>query len=344
MSVIIKSGASSNLLTIDGTSGAARTTMYSSAGTELSSIALGASTYQGASIVQNVVVSSNNSSTANLGSGASFTGTSDSLLGYAAIKIEFLSSQQFTIQCQQSTDGSNWDLADSYVVLANTADARVFQAVTSFVRVIATNNGGSTTTSLRLQTALAPVMAALPRTLTQLANLKIALVETTIAKTSYTAVVSALTPPATPTDMVIINGSATRTIRVIRWELSTTQTTAGINTFFLIKRSTANSGGTSAAATLVPMDSNNTAATATVLSYTANPTPGTSVGNIRATKLLTPQATTTNSGVFVWDFDTLNSQPVVLRGTAQGLALNFAGAALPAGLSVNCMINWTEEL
>lgn len=344
MSVIIKSGASSNLLTIDGTSGAARTTLYDTAGNVLSTVTLGANTYQGSSVIQNIFTSTNNSSTANLGSGAAFTGTSDSLLGYSGIRIEFLATQQCTIQVQQSTNGTNWDVSDSYVVLANTGDARVFNAVGSSVRVIATNNGGISTTSLRLQTLLAPNSSNLPRSLTQLENFRMALVETTIGKVSYQATVNALTPPATPTDMVTITGSATRTVRIISWEISTIQNTAGINTYFLVKRSSANTGGTSAAVTAIPLDANDAAATATVRSYTANPTLGGTVGSIRATRLLSPAAATAQFGAWVWSFDTLNSKPVVLRGTAQVLALNFNGAALPAGLSVSCSINWTEEV
>lgn len=174
-------------------------------------------------------------------------------------------------------------------------------------------------------------------------NLQVSTQDISVTKTTYSAVVNALTPPATPTDMVTITGSATKTIRIRRVELSTTQTTAGINTFFLVKRSTANSAGTSSSATAVPHDSNNAAATATVLSYTANPTLGTAVGNVRGTKLLTPAATSLAQAPYEWDFDGPLGQSIVLSGTSQVLALNFNGAALPAGLSVNCTITWTEE-
>ena len=235
MSIIIKSGASTNLWTIDGTSGAGRVTMYDVSGNPISNITLGANTYTGSSIVQTTFVSTNNSSTTNLASGATFTGTSDSTLGFRAIQINFKSDQQCTIQVQQSNDGTNWDQVDSYVLLANSADSRTFIATDSFTRVLVTNNGGSTTTVFRLQTILAPVVDSLPRALTTLGNLKVALSETTVTKTSYSAATGAFTPPATPTDMFTITGSATRTIRVISIELSSTQTTAGVNTFFLVK-------------------------------------------------------------------------------------------------------------
>lgn len=343
MSIIIKSGASGNLMTVDS-SGAARVSLYDPSGSALSNVTVSGSVFQGNSTTQTTFVSTNNSSTTNLTSGSTFTGTADTLLGYGAIQVEFITSQQATIQVQQSNDGTNWDVIDSYVVLASTGDSRTFVATGTSVRILVTNNGGSTTTSLRLQTRLAPIVPPMPRSLTTLGNLKVAIAETTHVKTTYSAVVNNLTPPATPTDMVTITGSATRTIRILKVEISTLQTTAGINTFFLIKRSTADTSGTSASVTAIPHDSGDAAATATVLSYTANPTLGTTIGTVRASKLLTPASTTTQSGVYVWDFDDLNGKPVILRGTSQVLAVNFNGAALPSGLNVNCSIEWTEEV
>jgi len=347
MSIIIKSGASGNLLTIDGTSGAARTTLYDSTGTAISNVTVGASLFLGDAIIQNEFTSTNNSSTANLASAATFTGTSDPLLGRDCIQVSFFADQQCTIQVQQAqqSPGTSWDVVDSYVVAASTGDSRTIKAIGSAVRVLVTNNGGSTTTALRLQTVLTPVSSALPRALTPLGNLKVALAESNITKWSYAACVNSLTPPATPTDMATITGSATRTIKVTRVVFSSTQTTAGINTFFLVKRSTANSGGTSASVTAVPLDSTNPAATATVLSYTANPAAlGTAVGNVRASKLITPAPASLQNPEWIWEFDLLNTQPVTLRGTTQVLALNFNGAALPAGLNVNVAFHWTEEL
>lgn len=343
MSIIIKSGASGNLMTIDST-GAARSSLYDTSGTAITNVTLGSSLYQGCSTVQTAFTSTNNSSTSNLASAASFTGTADSLAGYGAICVIFFADQQCTVQVQQSSNGTNWDIADSYVVIASTGDARNFQAVATNVRVVVTNNGGGTTTALRLQTVLRPVEEVMARALTQLGNSKVGLVETTIAKPTYTAVAAAFTPPATPTDMVTLTGSATRTIRITRIEFTSTQTTAGVNTIFLVKRSTANSAGTSTALTAVSHDSSNSAATATALSYTANPTLGTTVGNIRATRVLSDAITSVSPDVQLWEFNTLTSQSIVLRGTSQVLAINFNGAALPAGLSVTAAIEWTEEL
>jgi hypothetical protein len=161
----------------------------------------------------------------------------------------------------------------------------------------------------------------------------------------YGVSTQAFTPPATPTDVATIIGSATKTIRVTRLELSTTQTTAGVNTWFIIVRSAADTGGTSATPTIVPLDSNNAAVTSVVRSYTANPTGlGAAVGTLRATRILSDATGTTAQTVYTFDFTNSGlSSGIVLRGVAQTLALNFGGAALPVGLSVSVNFEWSEE-
>ena len=165
-------------------------------------------------------------------------------------------------------------------------------------------------------------------------------------KANYRATVVPLTPAATPTDIITLCGSATKVVRGIRIVLNTTQTTQGINDWYLVKRSTANTGGTSTVVTPVPSDSAFAAATATYRRYTTNPTAlGTLVGNVSIVNVLSAVSAPASSSAtayipYVFDF-TNNS--IVLRGVAECLALNFNGAALPAGLSVNSSIEWTEE-
>lgn len=161
----------------------------------------------------------------------------------------------------------------------------------------------------------------------------------------YSAGSAAFTPPAAPTDMVSIQGSASKTVRVTRLWLSATQTTAGTNTWFIIKRSTADTAGTSTTLTNVPLDSTSAAATAVIKTYTANPTLGSAVGNLQVLKLFTPTTSTSPAvGLYQMDF-TLEGQfkGIVLRGTTEMLVLNFGGAALPAGLSVVVSVEWIEE-
>lgn len=159
------------------------------------------------------------------------------------------------------------------------------------------------------------------------------------------------TPPATPTDMVVLSGSATKTIRVISFKITTTNTAAGSQQFNLLKRSTAASGGTLITAISTPLDSNNTA-TAVCGHYTANPTMGVTVGTLATMRVASPVLLpATFAGIvqdagyemLYWMQNSLLDQPVVLRGTAQQLVLNFAGAALVAGQVHTYSVVWMEE-
>jgi hypothetical protein len=175
-------------------------------------------------------------------------------------------------------------------------------------------------------------------------NLKTAAIPSDGTKLTYSAATSALASVALATDIFTIFGSATKTIRVSKVQISCTQTTAGEINPALIVRSTTNSGGTTANPTKVPHDSNSVAASATVTSYTGNATTlGTTVGTIRADKLFAPAAAATSAGSnLFYCFGASFGQAVVLRGTGQGLCLNLGGTTI-AGSSFNIWIEWTEE-
>jgi len=126
--------------------------------------------YEGVAVVQDVKTSANNSSTAPLASGASFTGLSVSTFGVAGIQVCVRSDQPMSVQVQQSQDNANWDIVDSYDLPPGVGDGRTTQAVAEFVRVVVTNLGTTTTAAgqFRVQTILCPVVEALPRALTPL--------------------------------------------------------------------------------------------------------------------------------------------------------------------------------
>lgn len=263
-----------------------------------------------------------------------------------------------TVTTQGSSDGgTNWDLIGFCTVNATTiGTALTFPNTTgTFTRIF---TGGAGLTHVRLiATAFTGGTATATITGTSfLGDTKNISVVGTItntvvtsqilsAKQVYSANINNLTPPATPTDMVTITGSATATVKVLAMELMATTTAAGTQTFFIVKRSTANTVGTSTSPTNVPHDSNDAASTAVVRSYTANPTPGVTVGTVDAKKIFTPAVSSvTTPYLTIFDFtrDGLD-QGIVLRGTSQVLALNFAGAALPAGLNLTVNIVWVEE-
>lgn len=151
------------------------------------------------------------------------------------------------------------------------------------------------------------------------------------------------TPVANPQDVFTLRGSVGKTINVLRMGIMTTQTTAGVNTWSLVKRTTANSGGTAAAVAMVPQDSTFPAATGLVQNYTANPTLGNSAGNVWAGRVSSPTPATAPAGDIERVVMIDGRQPIAtLRGVAESLCWNMGGAAA-TGLIVQASVWWTEN-
>jgi hypothetical protein len=176
------------------------------------------------------------------------------------------------------------------------------------------------------------------------------------SKATYMASGS-FTPAATPTDLITIFGSSSKTVRVRSLKVGTANTAAGSQIFYILKRSAVNTTGTFVAATAVPVDSANSAATATSYGhYTANAGAlGTSLGQINTVKVASPAVTPASFAGIVeqaqFEMLPLSSvnagagmeQPLTLRGVAEGLVVNFNGTALVAGQVHHYTIVWTEE-
>jgi hypothetical protein len=99
------------------------------------------------------LVSTNNSTSANLAGAATFTGTSEDVSQYAVINITVFSSHASAtdgLSIQFSSDGSNWDITDVYTIPATTGKSFSVQTSAQFYRLVYTN-GGTLTTSLRIQ-------------------------------------------------------------------------------------------------------------------------------------------------------------------------------------------------
>ncbi len=98
-------------------------------------------------------VSTANSSSTPLGSSAAFTGTSENVTGYAMILVSVFADQASAtdgLSIQQSSNGTNWDIADTYTVPASTGKTFSFQPAASFFRIVYTN-GATLQTAFRLQ-------------------------------------------------------------------------------------------------------------------------------------------------------------------------------------------------
>jgi hypothetical protein len=172
-----------------------------------------------------------------------------------------------------------------------------------------------------------------------------AFVNTDGLKATYSYNAIDVTPVATATDVLVITGSATKTVRISQVCAGGTATAASIYDLYLYKRTTADTGGTSTAPVPAQHDSNDPAATATIALYTANPSAlGTSGTPIRAGHFTLINATTPSAGqnFSCWIFGE-GEEKVVLRGTSQQLAINHAGGAVPAGANLYYMIEFQEE-
>lgn len=159
--------------------------------------------------------------------------------------------------------------------------------------------------------------------------------------TSYKANKVGLASAATATDIAVLPGNATNTVIVTGVKVSCTQTTAGIVDLLLIQRTTADTGGTSGAMTAVKNDTGNGAAVSAPLTYTANPTVNSTVGNYDSAKIacLAP-ATAGAADMYIWRPGM--GQSIVLRGTAQQLAVNLNSTTVTGG-SFDITFEWIES-
>lgn len=151
----------------------------------------------------------------------------------------------------------------------------------------------------------------------------------------------AVTPAATPTDVVTVYGSATKTIRVKSVTVSGLATTAGSMDVSLVKRTAANTGGTATHPTIAKFDSGDATATATVSQYSVNPT-GLGTGTIVESKTLN-MGVAGAAGTVVFDFATRNDKALILRGATEGLAINLNGEAVPTGGKIGYGVEWEED-
>ena len=164
-------------------------------------------------------------------------------------------------------------------------------------------------------------------------------------KATYSAAITGLVAASSATDIVYITGSATKTIRITRINIGGRATSAASADVQIIRRSTANSGGTCAAMTLVQHDMNTAAPTATVSSCTANPTLGstTNGGTLRDKQLFLGNLSTSAPGADAqFLFADRASSTIVLRGAAQTIGINLNGVTYSGNL-MDVDIEWTEE-
>lgn len=170
----------------------------------------------------------------------------------------------------------------------------------------------------------------------------------TNAAATYGLDVSGYVAYATPTDLYCINGSASKIVRISEMNIRVQSTAGALQTVQFIKRSTANTGGTPTSQTAIPYYSANAAATATVTSYGSAPSLGTAVGTLRIVQGTSGTLTAAAINLamrnnFLNATLVSSNQYVTLNGVAEGLCINYGGAALTSGFTAIIGAEWEES-
>ena len=128
-------------------------------------------------------------------------------------------------------------------------------------------------------------------------------------------------------DALVIFGVAGKVIKIT--EIVIAKPSAQ-ETVLVVKRATADSGGTSTLQTVIPMDSNDSLVSTAVRAYTVAPTAGTSLGNVA-------RCVVASTDVLVFTLGDKGKYPT-LRSASECLAINVDASATFPG-----WIEWTEE-
>jgi hypothetical protein len=146
-------------------------------------------------------------------------------------------------------------------------------------------------------------------------------------------------PTIAATDIMVLSGAASWTICVTDVRVSGITSSAANLPFSLIKRSTADSGGTSVAVTPTPLDSLFPAAQATAKYYTANPTLGTQVGQLNSTYV----PISVNTAAASSNYASIGTKSTVaLRGTGEQLAVSLGSSTITTNNSMRVGFEWYE--
>lgn len=286
--------------------------------------------------LQNAATASGNGATLNV------SGTADAVI---TVNCSVACTGGTMVNFEATQDGTNWsavnaikagtNIVSTYVLNQNTTPTNWEFPIAGYAAIRARISGYSAGTVTVTATAVS--IPYTPQTI-------IAGSMPANGQTTYAASKVGLAPAASPTDIAVLSGNATNVVTPIYVSVSCTQTTSGIIDIQLLIRTTADSAGTSTGSpTTFPMDQNNLAAVSSVLTYTANPTVNdgtTRVIDSQKIAALAP-ATASPNDIYIWK--PTMGQSVILRGTAQQLAVNLNGVSLSGG-SCDVTFRWIESL
>jgi hypothetical protein len=178
-----------------------------------------------------------------------------------------------------------------------------------------------------------------------------------LSRQTYSSSFVGLVPVTAGTDVLCISGSATKTIRLQYIKIwGTTASAVQSLPVMLLRRASLDTGGTPALTTANPgvttqiakRDTTNGAATAVLVSYTANPTIVDTSPTFLDSAILTMPIVTSAVSPLPVDFnfarDTENFlQAPVLAGLTQQICVNINAATVTNASVWNGVVAWTEE-
>lgn len=159
-------------------------------------------------------------------------------------------------------------------------------------------------------------------------------------KPTYSAGRSGIVAAASPTDICVLQGSSSKTLKIRRVMFGGLSTGVVAEPVLLVKRTTANVGGTSTLADVTAYDTASAASAATLRVYTANSVLGTPVAEFADPLIVFGTIAAPVAPTYLVYGDL--GQPIVLRGTSQYLAVNLGGFA-PSSGTISCWFEWTED-
>ena len=304
------------------------------------------------------VVLATNITTQNLTPGGAATAGSAveiSLNSDATLTTQITGTYTGALSLQVTVNGTTWVTVggtpfinlntSTYLASITSALNSVFQSeVAGFIKARITALAAVTgTATVNLQASSAASMVALDTALPSGTNTIGSVSIIPSPPVTYTASITGLAPGTLAGDIFTITGSASKTVYVTRIDIDGIQTTAGQILILMVRRSTADTGGTSTSPNKVPLDSLSAAATATVLAYAVNPTIGTAIGTTTSARVFLPAAATATDaqGISIL-YGQIGEQQMILRGITQVLAVNLNAVTI-AGASININVEWTES-
>lgn len=151
-----------------------------------------------------------------------------------------------------------------------------------------------------------------------------------------------ITPASGATDIVFFPGNGTTTVYITKVIISGIATVGRLQDVQVIKRTSANTGGTSSAMSVSQHDSADATPGSTPVSYSANPTSlGTASGVVRRGYVALGRSDSTTNNVITFELGD-KGRPLILRSANQGLSINLSGTTTLAGDNISINFEWYE--